>query len=96
MNGADRGSGFPCLVLCLRSSWHLFCTTWFAASSPKSRSFGSAEVGFAQDDRSFFDMDIGDRTLALERKGTGRARNIRNCTLDPLSGVNAVQGLKTE
>jgi hypothetical protein len=25
---------------------------------PKSRSFGSAEVRFAQDDRSFFDINI--------------------------------------
>jgi hypothetical protein len=30
---------------------------------PKSRSFGSAEVRFAQDDRSFFDINIGDGTL---------------------------------
>jgi hypothetical protein len=32
---------------------------------PKSRSFGSAEVRFAQDDRSFFDINIGDRILGL-------------------------------
>ena len=31
--------------------------------SPKSRSFGSAEVRFAQDDRFVSDMNIGDRIL---------------------------------
>jgi hypothetical protein len=30
---------------------------------PEEQSFGSAEVRFAQDDRSFVDMNIGDRTL---------------------------------
>jgi hypothetical protein len=37
---------------------------------PKSRSFGSAEVRFAQDDRSFFDINIGDMTLVIYDNGT--------------------------
>jgi hypothetical protein len=46
------------LVWCLKSLWHLFDTIWFAATFPKSRSFDSAEVRFAQDDRSFIAMNL--------------------------------------
>ncbi len=74
------------LAWCLRSSWDSFCATWFAASFPKSRSFGSAEERFAQDDRSFFDMNIGDRTLAGDAPGGRRSSSVRIASSERLTG----------
>jgi len=44
---------------------------------PKHRSFDSAEVRFAQDDRPFFDKNFGDKTLeAICRRFAGETRGM--------------------